>query len=89
MWEKLLRPFAVIIMMMLAVPFAIGMNRSGGTGTKLMAGIMIGLLFHVLSQMAANLAVLNDWPPFISTAAPLLLFAVVAMAAIYWREQPF
>ena len=89
MWDKLLRPFAVIIMMLLAVPFAIGMNRMGGTGTKLMAGIMIGLTFHVLSQMAANLAVLNNWPPLISTAAPLALFACVALAAIAWRERLF
>jgi lipopolysaccharide export system permease protein len=89
MWEKLLRPFAVVIMMLLAIPFAIGMNRMGGTGAKLMAGIMVGLVFHVLSQMAANLAMLNNWPPFLSTATPLALFAIVAMVAIAWRERPF
>ena len=87
-WAKVLQPFAVVIMMLAAIPFAIQSHRSSGVGAKLLLGIMIGLGFYFLNQLASHLAVLNDWPPFLTVTIPLLVFLGVAVALLAWREYP-
>jgi lipopolysaccharide export system permease protein len=86
LWSKLFRPAAVIIMMLLAIPFAIQSQRAGGVGARLLLGIMIGLGFHFFSQLASHLTVLNDWPPLVSASAPLLVFLSLAGGLIAWKE---
>jgi len=88
MWFKLVRPLAVIVMMLLALPFALQNMRAGGLGAKLVAGIMIGLGFHFLSQLFSNLALLNDWTPAFASLAPTCAFLVVAAAMLAVKERP-
>ena len=87
-WGKVFQPLAVVIMMLAAIPFAIQSQRASGVGGKLLLGIMIGLGFYFLNQLASHLAVLNDWPPFMTVTIPLLLFLGVAVALLAWREYP-
>jgi lipopolysaccharide export system permease protein len=85
-WDKVFQPVAVIIMMLLAIPFAIQSNRAGGVGARMLAGVMIGLGFYFLSRLSGHLTALNDWPPFMAAAGPLVLFCVFAVALIGWKE---
>ena len=87
-WAKVFQPLAVVIMMLAAIPFAIQSQRASGVGGKLLLGIMIGLGFYFLNQLASHLAVLNDWPPFLTVTIPLLLFLGVAVALLAWKEYP-
>ena len=87
-WTKVFQPLAVVIMMLAAIPFAIQAQRTTGVGGKLLLGIMIGLGFYFLNQLASHLAVLNDWPPFLTITVPLLLFLGVAVALLGWKEYP-
>ncbi len=85
-WTKVLQPVAVVIMMLLAIPFAIQSNRSGGVGARLMLGIMVGLASYIFNQMASLLTTLNDWPPLLSAATPLAVFFILAISLITWKE---
>ena len=87
-WAKVFQPLAVIIMMLAAIPFAIQSQRASGVGGKLLFGITIGLGFYFLNQLASNLAVLNDWPPFLTVTIPALFFLAVAVALLAWKEYP-
>jgi lipopolysaccharide export system permease protein len=87
LWGKVLEPVAVIVMMLLAVPFAIQSNRTGGAGARLLLGIMIGLGFNFLSQLTSHLTTINDWPPLLSAAAPLMAFFLLAAGLIAWKEN--
>ena len=87
-WAKVFQPLAVVIMMLAAIPFAIQSQRASGVGGKLLLGIMIGLGFYFLNQLASHLAVLNDWPPVLTVIVPLLLFLGVAVMMLAWREYP-
>jgi lipopolysaccharide export system permease protein len=87
-WAKVFQPLAVIIMMLSAIPFAIQSQRNSGVGGKLLLGIMIGLGFYFLNQLASHLAVLNDWPPLLTITIPLLLFLGVAVLLLAWKEYP-
>jgi lipopolysaccharide export system permease protein len=87
LWTKLTYPLAVLVMMMLALPFAQYQRRTGGISAKIFAGIMLGLGFHFLNKLFAHLGLLNDWPPLFSAAAPTLLFFAAAMAMMWWVER--
>lgn len=85
-WGKILQPATVIIMMLLAIPFAIQSQRSGGLGGKLLLGILLGLIFVFLNQLAANLTLLNNWPALISSLVPLVIFLAIAVALLVSKE---
>lgn len=85
-WGKVLLPATVIIMMLLALPFAIQSNRAGGLGGKLLLGIMLGLGFYFINQLTSNLTVLNNWPALLSASLPLLAFFALAVALLAQKE---
>lgn len=87
LWTKLLYPVAVLVMMVLALPFAYFQSRQGGVGAKIFAGIMLGLVFYFLNRLLGHLGLLNDWPPFASAVAPALLFLGAALGMMWWQER--
>jgi len=86
-WNKVFYPLAVLVMMMLALPFAHFQRRQGGIGFRIFAGTMIGLSFFLLGRLFSNLGVLNDWPPLFSAVFPLATFTAMAMAMMWWIER--
>ena len=87
LWNKLVYPFATLVMMLMALPFAFLNSRMGGVSGKVFGGIMLGLTFHLLNRVFANLGVLHDWTPWLSAAFPTLLFLVAAIAYLWWLER--
>lgn len=87
LWSKLLYPVAVLVMMIMALPFAYFQNRQGGVGAKIFAGIMLGLAFHFLNRLFGHLGLLNDWPPMMSAVTPTLLFLAAAVSMMWWQER--
>jgi len=86
-WNKLLYPFAVLVMMVLALPFAYTQQRAGGVGAKVFAGIMLGIGYVTLGRLFTYLGLLRDWPPFWSAALPTLLFLMLATTMMWWGER--
>ncbi|MBL8521052.1 MAG: LPS export ABC transporter permease LptG [Betaproteobacteria bacterium] len=87
-WSKVFQPVTTVIMMLLAIPFAIQQQRSRGVGAMMLAGILAGLSVYFLNQLAGNLTVINDWPPLLSVSFPHLAFLGVALALIALKERP-
>ena len=87
LWNKLIYPLAVVVMVVLALPFAYFQHRQAGVGAKIFAGIMLGLAFHFLSRLFSHLGLINDWPAFASASAPTMIFFAAAMAMIWWQER--
>ena len=71
-------------MMGLALPFAYMHVRSGGVSLKIFAGIMLGLVFHLLNSLFAHLGAINTWPPLISAVTPAAMFVLLA-SMMLWR----
>jgi lipopolysaccharide export system permease protein len=86
-WNKLIYPFAVLVMMVLALPFAYYQQRVGGVGAKVFSGIMLGIGFAMLGRLFTYLGLLRDWPPFWSAILPTLLFMSLAVAMMWWGER--
>jgi lipopolysaccharide export system permease protein len=87
LWGKLTYPFAVLVMMLIAIPFAGGHPRAGGIGLKIFMGIMLGLGFHFLNRLFAYVGALNDWSPILSATLPTAVFLLAAMAMIRQVER--
>ena len=66
LWNKMVYPIAVLVMMVLALPFAYMNVREGGVSTKIFAGIMLGLGFHLLNRLFGHLGQLAAWPPMLA-----------------------
>jgi len=87
LWNKLFYPLAIIVMMVLALPFAYLHVRAGSVSLKIFTGVMIGVLFYMLNKLFAHLGLLNTWPPVVIAALPSLVVLGVALSALYWIER--
>lgn len=87
MWEKLVYPFALLVMMILALPFASYHRRAGGISAMIFMGIVLGLVYHFVGRLFASLGALNDWQPFISATAMTGLFLLLGMTMLWWTER--
>lgn len=83
LWQKLYMPLSVIVMSIVAMPFALSHSRQGAAGKRLMIGILIGISFIVFSDLSAMLAThLRIWP-FLNALLPIIGFALLA----WWQMQ--
>lgn len=87
MWNKLVYPFAVLVMMLLALPFASLHQRAGGVGGKIFSGIVLGLAFHFIGRLFAHLGALYEWEPVLSATAMTLMFLLLAAGMLWWTER--
>ncbi len=87
MWNKLIYPFALLVMMVLALPFASYQRRSGGISVMIFMGIVLGLVFHFAGRLLASLGSLNDWQPLLSASAMTGLFLLMGVGMIWWVER--
>jgi len=86
-WKKVIYPFAVLVMMALALPFAYLQIRTGGISLRIFAGIMLGIGFYLLNNLFSHLGLLNTWPPFLSAALPSMVALCLALAGLRWAER--
>jgi lipopolysaccharide export system permease protein len=87
LWNKVFYPLAIVVMMMLALPFAYLHVRQGSVSLKIFAGVMIGVLFYMLNKLFAHLGLLHTWPPVAVAVLPSLVVLAVALGALYWIER--
>jgi lipopolysaccharide export system permease protein len=87
LWKKIVYPFAIFVMMALALPFAYLHVRSGGISLKIFTGIMIGVAFQLINSLFGHLGLLNTWPAPITAMVPSLLFLLGAIGALSWVQR--
>jgi lipopolysaccharide export system permease protein len=83
-WKRALYPFACLVMIALALPFAYLHARSGGISLKVFGGIMLGISFVLLNNVASHIGLLSNWTPWIVASAPSVLYLLLSMAAFSW-----
>jgi len=83
-WRKALYPLACLVMIALALPFAYMHARSGGISLKVFGGIMLGISFVLLNNVAGHLGLLQNWTPWIVAAVPSTIYLLLSLAAFSW-----
>ncbi len=83
-WKRALYPLACLVMVGLALPFAYMHGRAGGVSLKVFGGIMLGISFVLLNNVAAHVGLLKDWTPWMVAATPSLIYLLMSFAAFSW-----
>ncbi|MEN3293788.1 MAG: lipopolysaccharide export system permease protein [Burkholderiales bacterium] len=86
-WKKVVYPFAVLVMMALALPFAYLHFRAGGVSLKIFIGIMIGVSFQLLNRLFSHIGLLNTWPALSTAVLPSAVFLLIAISALLWVQR--
>jgi len=86
-WKKLAYPFATLVMMALALPFALSHDRMSAVSVKVFAGVMLGILFHMLNGLFSHLGMINSWRPLFAALTPSVMFLLAAASMLWWVER--
>ncbi len=86
LWQRLLKPLAVLVMMLLAVPFVFGPLRNVSLGLRLMSGILLGFAFFLVNQFFGPASMVYQVPPWFAAAAPIGLFAILGFTLVLTKR---
>lgn len=78
-WLKITTPLSCVVMMLVVMPFVFGSLRSVNAGQLLVIGILLGLGFYILLQVASRVGEIYDIPPFLSAVFPVLFVTVIGL----------
>ena len=87
LWKKIVYPLAIIVMLMLALPFGYLQARAGGIGLKLFLGISLGVGFYIMNGLFSNIGLINTWPPWLAVSIPSIVFLVLALVMLFRVER--
>ena len=74
LWTRLAYPLATGVMVFLAVPMVLGRPRGIGLGARMVAGVFLGVAFHVLDRTTGQAGLLYDLNPVAAALGPTALF---------------
>ena len=83
-WRKVFYPLSCLVMVVLALPFAYLHFRSGTITTYVFGGVLIGISFFLLNNVFGYVGNLRNWWPWLTAAAPGLLYSLLSLGAFSW-----
>lgn len=86
LWRKLAYPFTLLVMITIAAPIGLMQTRRGGVGAKVFIGILLGVGFFMLNQLALNVGMLGKWPPWLTALGPNIGAMALALGAMSYME---
>ena len=72
-WSKIVNPFAIMAMMLLAICVVKCEGRPIGLGQRVFIGALLGVSFHLVNQVMGHLGIVYGIPAFISVTLPTIL----------------
>ncbi|MGL9769642.1 MAG: LPS export ABC transporter permease LptG [Sodalis sp. (in: enterobacteria)] len=79
MWRKILSPFSVVVMMLMALSFILGPLRNVSMGVRVVTGISFGFLFYFLDQIFGSLSLIYNMPPVFGALLPSVVFLIISI----------
>ena len=83
-WRKAFYPMGCLVMVILALPFAYLHFRSGGISSYVFGGVMVGISFFLLNNVFGYIGNLQNWYPWLTAAAPGMIYCAASLAAFGW-----
>ena len=77
---------AVLLVIILALPFCVGSLRNSGQGARTVIGVLIGAAFVLLSQTLESSGELFGLPAWVVGWLPTALLGLVT-GALLWRNR--
>ncbi len=83
-WRKVFYPLSCLVMVVLALPFAYLHFRQSGIAGYVFGGVMIGISFFLLNNVFGYIGNLRNWLPWITAAAPGIIYSMLSLGAFGW-----
>lgn len=83
-WRKVFYPLSCLVMVVMALPFAYLHFRAGGITSYVFVGVLIGISFFLLNNVFGYIGNLRSWWPWLTAAAPGLLYSLLSLGAFTW-----
>lgn len=87
LWRKIAYPFTLLVMITIAAPIGFMQTRRGGVGGKVFIGILLGVGFFMINQLALNVGMLSQWPPWVTALVPNLVALLLAFSGLILMEN--
>ncbi len=81
-WNKLVQPFSIAAMLLLAVPFVFSSSRTSNAGSRLMIGLFIGVIFTIANKITAQLGLVYEFNALFSACFVTLTTVIIATIMI-------
>lgn len=72
-WEKVLQPFAIISLVLIAISFVFGSLREVTMGYRIFVGVIVGISFQMTQRLLGPTSLVYEFPPIIAVAIPILV----------------
>ena len=86
-WKRLAAPWSAIAMLLMALPFAYLQPRSGALSGRILAGVLIGVVFHLAVTLLGNVALIQQWPVPLITLIPGLILVLMTLVSLQWVNR--
>ena len=81
-WGHVAKPVALLLMLILSLPFVFGPLRSSSTGQRLLVGMLIGIAFYVFNSMFMQSGVVFGIQPFVTAWLPTFILGAISILAV-------
>ena len=86
LYKRLIQPFTLISMILLAMLFIFGSTRDVTLGRKIFFGVALGLSFEMLSRIASAMALSFDFSPLLSSILPTFVLMFIAIILLIQKS---
>lgn len=76
-WRRVFQPITTILMICLGVPFVFGSLRGRGAASRLMIGVMIGVIYYFISRIFGPISLVFQLSPIFAAVTPTLIVGVI------------
>lgn len=83
-WRKVFYPLSCLVMLVMALPFAYLHFRSGQMAGQVFGGVLAGISFSLLSNLFSFAGNLQNWQPWLTAAAPGLIYSAISLFGFWW-----
>ncbi len=87
LWRKFAYPFTLLVMITIAAPISFMQSRRGGVGGKVFIGILLGVGFFMVNQLALNVGMLTRLPPWLTALGPNVGVWLMALGIFLLMEN--
>jgi lipopolysaccharide export system permease protein len=81
-WGRAINPLVTFVMLLVAVPFVLGIRRGISVGNRILIGVVIGMGFNIVDRMAGHFGLIYELNPPMVAVLPSMLVLLVTLVAL-------
>jgi lipopolysaccharide export system permease protein len=81
-WSRIARTVAIVFAVLLTIPFVLGSLRSSGAGTRMLMGLLLGIVFFLMQKLIESGTIVFDLNPLVLAWIPTALLGFVTLVLL-------